>query len=99
MESDAEFVERMIGLGTWRAARDKDKARLFALARRGAGMQWRPIETDEPPEFKRFLATDGDVRGEAWRSPGRYYWADDTAAESITHWMPLPTPPQETSDD
>ena len=99
-ESDKEFVERMdavLQTGTRGSFEDFD--RLFALARRGAAAQWRPIKTDEPPEFKHFLATDGDVRGEAWRSQGRYYWVDDTAAESITHWMPLPPPPKENNDD
>lgn len=41
-DSDAEFVELMRVRGAW--APDSDIDRLFALARRGAEMQWRPIE-------------------------------------------------------
>lgn len=92
-ETDAEFVERI--KREWDGDNVpcvEDFDQLIAIARRGAAVQWRPIE-EAPPEFKRMLATDGDVRGEAWRHGDRYYWVDDSAAGDITHWMFLPPPP------
>ena len=76
-ETDEQFVERArdaFGSLTWR-----EKARLFALARRGAESQWRPIE--EAPK-------DGAWMLFAWFDggyPGRC---------KPTHWMPLPPPPE-----
>lgn len=98
MESDSEFldfIEEQWDHGN--SPNEEDFARLFALARRGAAMQWRSI-SEAPPEFKRILATDGDVRGEAWRYDTRFYWVDDSAAGGITHWMPLPPPPKQENE-
>ena len=46
-ETDKQFVERMMwnDLMLEKVSRD-EWSRLFALARRGAAVQWRPIEED-----------------------------------------------------
>ena len=46
-ETDAEFLDRMEHVTSCREVDDKsERDHLFALARRGAAMQWRPIEEE-----------------------------------------------------
>ena len=100
-ETDAEFVADM----EWLHSHDREAvlppeklSRLFALARRGAAVQWRPIEkAPKGPE---------NIFGiEPWGSRwiGAQLWWDDMVEEwtdvhsdryrKPTHWMPLPPPP------
>ena len=46
-ETDAEFLDRLEATPRYNPAyRTLDSDRLFALARRGAAVQWRPIQED-----------------------------------------------------
>lgn len=100
-ETDKEFLDRYWEYLNW-DTEDPDFDRLFALARRGAEMQWRPIET--APKDGRWLM----VSAERWE-PETACWSEsvwltgwycgggrsDSYGPSFepTHWMPLPTPP------
>src|SRR5574343_5466 len=90
MESDAEFVERVENkalLG--HATTSKERARLFALARRGAAMQWRPIE--EAPKDGTHVLLFGKIDPATtfvlltWKKPAVFsgYW--DSLDEA---WVP-----------
>jgi len=106
-ETNAEFVADM----EWLHSHDREAAlppeklnRLFALARRGAAMQWRPIQTapkDGTPILLlvQFPGERPDTFVAAWdaNSP-KWPWrptCDGSAysEEYATHWMPLPPPP------
>ena len=100
-ETDAEFVERMVNeWGEW--AGSPANARLFALARRGAEMQWKPIET-APKDGTWIMVSAGEWEPEAacWSESvwltGWYCGGgrSDSYGPSFdpTHWMPLPPPP------
>ena len=107
MESDAEFLDYM-ERWTRGAMTDTAHARLFALARRGAAVQWRPIE--EAPKDGSFfvgLMSDRHIRK---AGVDIVHWIDDPVwpiegygtgyqIEFFSHFLPLPPPPQETSDD
>lgn len=66
---------------------------------------WQPIET-APKDGTFFLAWNGNWRGVAQYFEPAYeddpIWVDETT-EFIhpppTHWMPLPPPPKENSDE
>jgi hypothetical protein len=49
---------------------------------------WRPIDHEKRP-FKSITVAELSVTGEWWG--GSVYWDQDT---HITHWQPLPEPPQ-----
>lgn len=76
------------------------RARLFALARRGAAAQWRPIE--EAPKDGAFVLLF-NAASEAWcPTIARWNgdgWGDEGSTFHIpglnmpTHWMTLPPPP------
>jgi len=76
---------------------------LYALARRGAEMQWRPIETApkeggpillfEPPGDEDQIGVGyyepvTDHEGTEWLT----FWETGVRCDA-THWMPLPPPP------
>lgn len=87
-ETDEQFVER-IGLD-FDLSNTADIQRLFALARRGAAVQWKPIE--EAPRLSRheILLWDGARRFLGWWKSGAF-WREDGNPFDATHWMPLPT--------
>lgn len=101
-ETDAEFLELLgtVPCGYWGQA---DCARLLDIARRGAAMQWMPIE--EAPKDGRWIlvASPGkepetacwseSVWLKGWYSGGG---RSDSYGPSFkpTHWMPLLTPPE-----
>lgn len=105
-ESEIEFVERMEHDWVHDIIPNSDDAdRLFALARRGAAVQWRPIEEaprdgtpillliqfpDEPPHIITAL-WDGRVPKWPWRPVGG---SSAYGEEYTTHWMPLPPAPK-----
>ena len=111
-ETGAEFLDRLEATPRYNPAyRTLDSDRLFALARRGAAVQWRPIEEapkdgtpillliqfpGEPPHIITAL-WDGRVPKWPWRPVGG---SSAYSEEYATHWMPLPPPPAgETSDE
>ena len=51
--------------------------------------QWIPVEEELPPKFGRymFLLASGDMVYEV-------YYPDLKLVENVTHWMPMPVPPQ-----
>ena len=86
-ETDEQFVERM-------AALFPGQDRLVALARRGAAVQWSPIE-EAPKDNGRVLlfippygAGSGHWVGAGWLG----HFVINREAEP-THFMPLPPPP------
>ena len=105
-ETDAEFVERVADL--WlepgnNPSYANELARLFALARRGAAMQWNGIETAPKGGFPILLL---DMTGDEDRIGIGYYeeiidddggvWLtfwQNGARCNATMWMPLPPPP------
>lgn len=112
MTADDEFLDEMeqwvIGSLVFKR---EHRERLFALARRGAAVQWRPIEEapkdgtpillliqfpDEPPHIITAL-WDGRVPKWPWRPVGG---SSAYGEEYATHWQPLPPPPAgEPSDE
>jgi len=103
-ESDAEISAAFID-AVEASLGDLVPKDLFALARRGAAMQWRPIET-APRDGTEFIAyrpdagvfTAGyDDEQDAWFANHGY---EDITDDLPTRWMPLPLPPSgEQSDD
>ena len=97
MESDDElflkWVQKKIGI----YLTDKDEDRLFALARKGAE-GWRPID-ENTPEFSNILLCAGKRVVEGWRSEDRWYCAGDERIYGVSHWMPLPAPPEKENAD
>lgn len=90
-ETDEQFVERIES--RWMiAAPEADIIRLFALARRGAAVQWRPISEDTP-EIENVLFCGVEKVCEGWRAKDRFYAADDERIDNVRYWMPLPPPP------
>ena len=98
-ETDAEFVADM----EWLHSHDREAAlppeklaRLFALARRGAAVQWRPIE--EAPKDELILVGPTKRMGIcAAMNHSRDGWVTETCADWVpiytpTHFMPLPPP-------
>jgi hypothetical protein len=53
--------------------------------------QWIPVDERLPPEETRLLAYDGDKVFESEYWNGNWEWCAD-----VTHWMPLPEPPEVT---
>ena len=103
MESDAEFVERIAAT----LHPNEASARFFALARRGAEMQWRPIEEapkdgtmvlmrddaeDEELETIYFAMTGIWTHGK-WHFPGGGGWQPSPWFVPV-RFMPLPPPPE-----
>ena len=103
-ETDEQFVERMGRAIPYNSHLLKavDLTRLFALARRGAAVLWRPIR-DAPIELEDgrdvlLLTMDGPLI--AFWEKGRWLDKDGQLVSFITHWMPLPPPPAgEPSDE
>lgn len=71
---------------------------LYDLARRGAAVQWRPIE-EAPKDGTEFIAyrpdagvftASYDPEQECWFANHGY---EDITDDQPTHWMPLPPPP------
>ena len=97
-ETDEQFIARM---EKW-SEPGSDADRLFALARRGAAVLWRPIR-EAPIELEDgrdvlLLTMDGPLI--AFWEKGRWLDKDGQLVSFITHWMPLPPPPAgEPSDE
>ena len=53
--------------------------------------EWIPVDERLPPEETRLLAYDGDKVFESEYWNGNWEWCAD-----VTHWMPLPEPPEVT---
>jgi hypothetical protein len=69
---------------------------LLALARRGAAVQWRPIE-EAPKDGKEVLSIFVDLVGPyyslvSWSDS--YGWVGENGIVNPTHFMPLPPPPE-----
>lgn len=63
---------------------------------------WQPIETCLKAEYERVLLWDGDVQTGFWDSysDGTGVWRERGSymeISDVTHWMPLPGPPEEKS--
>ena len=106
-ETDAEFLDSMeqwvIGSLVFKR---EHRERLFALARRGAEMQWRPIE--EAPKDGTMVLMRDDAEDEEletiyfammgiwthgkWHFPGSGGWQPSPWFVPL-RWMPLPPPP------
>ena len=94
-DTDAEFVADMEWLHNHdrEAALPPEKlARLFALARRGAAVQWRPIE-EAPKDGTHILVTNGKRQAAAYWWPAVWMGTTHCGMNEPTHWMPLPPPP------
>jgi hypothetical protein len=79
---------------------------LLSLAGLQPVQEWIRVE-DKLPEGEVLLLTTskaiiiGDWYKDKWRSPGRWHWDaigqqwhSDFQTQDITHWQPLPSPPQ-----
>ena len=109
-ETDAEFLEKLWDHceGQWDCMTTAEVTRLFALARRGAAVQWRPIK-EAPKDGSRILLRIGNLVGSgrfghphAWGITDNdgFYCDGADLPSGATHWMPLPLPPAgETSDE
>ena len=93
MESDTEFLDYM-EYWTKSVLGKEARARLFALARRGAEAGWRPIET-APKDGTHVLIYNGHWHITAWEAnQWRPIHTYNSLVMGATHWMPLPAPPQ-----
>ena len=98
-EADQQFMDRVdLDLDLNNTA---DIQRLFALARRGAAVQWRPIK-EAPKDGSRILLRIGNLVGSgrfghphAWGITDNdgFYCDGADLPSGATHWMPLPLPP------
>lgn len=89
-ESDQEFVKRMYNAASPASKEDPEWSRLFAIADRGAEIQWRPIET-APKDGTCFLAKQGYAMVTTYWH--RDHWAKVDWLDPV-EWMPLPPPPK-----
>lgn len=94
---DAALEEAADAIGE--LSRDLDSMNEANIALYGALPKWIPV-TERSPEAesggvsKPVLVTDGDCMAIAeWFNLYEPYWSY-TGIGDITHWMPLPTPPQ-----
>ena len=72
---------------------DKDEDRLFALARRGAAVQWRPINEAVNSHCRVLLYVDPYGAGSGhWDNGWKAHFCLNKEAQP-THWMLLPPPP------
>ena len=95
-ESDETFLERLseTPCGSWYLT---DHDRLFALARRGAAAQWRPIQT--APSKGTYLEYQPPHQdGKIMLHERVVICGEGGSVRKSTHWMPLPIPPQETDN-
>ena len=96
-ESDEAFVERI--KREWDGDNVpcvEDFDQLIALARRGAAMQWRPIEEAPKDGFEVLVyvpRATGALYITASNPTGQQWWSRNVGAVKPTHWMPLPPPP------
>jgi hypothetical protein len=66
-------------------------------------MKWYKLQDHEPPRCTGILVTDGVTvtaakkDGEYWfpHEVGGYEWEWDFDIKKVTHWMPLPKPPND----
>lgn len=54
---------------------------------------WQPIET-APKDSVLILGWWADVLGSVSWEIDIEYWGDDELQQFVTHWMPLPPPPE-----
>ena len=95
-ETDAEFVADM----EWLHSHDRDAAlppeklsRLFALARRGAAVQWRPIKEAVNSHCRVLLYVDPYGAGSGhWDNGWKAHFCLNKEAQP-SHFMLLPPPP------
>lgn len=88
-ETEEQFVERVEANAIIAGA---DLSRLFALARRGAAVQWRPIS--EAPRTGRTLILMIGPSGFPNVAYANTWWQSGCSVEcEPTHWMPLPPTP------
>lgn len=86
---------------SWDSEQDKERAEDLVL-----GMptltppnEWVSVEDAVPDPGERVLATDGIFVGEAYRTSANSWYRNtgfpwrDCLQSIVTHWMPLPAPP------
>jgi Protein of unknown function (DUF551) len=66
-----------------------DKRSWDHLAALESGLVWRDAAEEQPPENKVVLAWDGVRHGLAYRAGARW-----VRLKRVTHWCPLPDPPE-----
>lgn len=82
-ESDARFIDRMLANNwTWSTA---DRDRLFTLARRGAEMQWRPIE-EAPKDGTPIRLWRPAAEGRKWQQEVAAIWESEYEGSEYEGW-------------
>lgn len=96
-------MERADILKTAHACVCGDREQDIGIAPEGT-KRWISVERDSPRPGTRVLVTDGVFVGEAYRTSADTWRRYDGVAVrdclggTVTHWMPLPEPPEEEVD-
>jgi hypothetical protein len=78
----------------------KEIKEIAKAAWEAAQSQWRPIETAPKTKTILLLTEYEDVISGEWSfedrdDPGQWFGWQEPLDQKVTHWMPLPQPPQE----
>lgn len=64
------------------------------IAELEAAQQWVSVDERLPDPLVDVVVTDGESMTVGWSSKKGWWYANGWSDEGITHWMPLPPPPQ-----
>ena len=101
--AEAEYLRQMRVERNMLAEKLREKESVLSLLRQGK-QPWRDAETDPPKEPMEYIVMiKGGANATTLLYDGRLWFEEDEEGwrtyYSVTHWMPLPEPPEEVNHD